>query len=111
MVAKAEATYGDSAGKRVHLEVVDSGGAAGLMGLASWMGVQTEREDAYHSERTRKEGERIVHEEVSKQGGRNKYGVILASRFMVSAEGNGVDIGTLKSGVASVDLGKLEATK
>jgi hypothetical protein len=30
---------------------------------------------------------------------------------MVSAEGTGVDIGALKSGVNSVDLGKLESTK
>jgi hypothetical protein len=45
MVAKAEATYSDSAGKRVHLEVVDTGGAAGLMGLASWMEVENESEE------------------------------------------------------------------
>ena len=111
MVAKAEATYGDSAGKSVRLEVVDTGGAAGLMGLASWMNVQSEREDENRSERTRKEGDRMVHEEVDKRGGRNKYGVVVANRFMVSAEGHGVDIGTLKSGVNSVDLGKLESTK
>ena len=111
MVAKAEATYDDSAGKRVHLEVVDTGGAAGLMGLASWMNVQSEREDENRSERTRKEGDRMIHEEVDKRGGRNKYGVVVGNRFMVSAEGNGVDIGALKSGVNSVDLGKLESTK
>ncbi len=111
MVAKAEATYGDSAGKSVRLEVVDTGGAAGLMGLAAWMNVQSEREDENRSERTRKEGDRMIHEEVDKRGGRNKYGVVVGNRFMVSAEGNGVDIGTLKSGVNSVDLGKLESTK
>ena len=111
MVAKAEASYGDSSGKSVDLEVVDTGGAAGLMGLASWMGIQGEHEDANRREVTRKDGNRLVHEEVSKTGGRNKFSVVLADRFVVSAEGRGVDIDTLKSGVASLDLGKIESLK
>jgi hypothetical protein len=110
MVAKAEGVYGDAAGKRVQLEVVDTGGAAGLMGLASWMGIQGEREDSNHRESTRKEGNRLVHEEVDKRGGRNKYSVVLNDRFVVSAEGT-AEIGALKSGVGSLDLGKLEALK
>lgn len=110
MVAKAEATYG-GADKRVNLEVTDTGGAAGLMGLAGWMGIQGEHEDSQRREATRKEGNRIVHEEVSKTGGTNKYSVIVGERFVVSAEGRGVDIGTLKSAVNAVDLGKLEAAK
>ena len=109
-LAKAEGTYGDGSGKRVQLEVSDTGGMAGLMGLASWMGVQGEREDDQRMERTRREGNRMVHEEVSKRGGNNKYVVVLADRFVVSASGT-VDINTLKSGVASLDLGKLEAMK
>ncbi len=112
MVAKAEATYGDAAGGRtIDLEVTDTGGAAGLMALAGWMGIQGEHEDGDRREVTRKEGNRVVHEEVDKHGGPNKYTVILADRFMVSAEGHGVDIGTLKSTVNSVDLGKLESIK
>ena len=109
-VAKAEGIYA-SQGKRVELEVVDTGGAAGLMGLAGWIGVTGERENDERIERTRKEGSRIVNEEVSKRGGMNKYSVVLADRFVVSAEGTGVDINTLKSGVASLDLARLEATK
>jgi hypothetical protein len=110
MVAKAEATYG-SGGKNVELEVVDTGGAAGLMGLATWMGVQGEREDSNRRESTRKEGNRLVHEAVDKKGGPNKYTVVVGERFVVSAEGNGVDIGTLKSGVNSVNLAALESLK
>ncbi len=111
MVAKAQANYGDSSGKGVDLEVVDTGGAAGLVGLASWMGIQGEHEDASRREVTRKDGNRLVHEEVSKTGGRNKFSVVLADRFVVSANGRGVDIDTLKAGVASLDLGKIESLK
>jgi hypothetical protein len=110
MVAKAEATYG-SGDKNVELEVVDTGGAAGLVGLASWMGVQGEREDGNRRESTRKEGNRLVHEEVDKHGGPSKYTVVVGERFVVSAQGNGVDIGALKSGVNSVNLAALESLK
>jgi len=110
-VAKAEASYGDASGKRVELEVTDTGGMAGLMGLASWAGIQGEKETDDRLERTRREGNRMIHEEVSKRGGRNKFAVVLADRFVVSARGDGVDINTLKSGVGSLDLGKLEGMK
>jgi hypothetical protein len=111
MTAKAEGTYSDSAGKRIDLEVVDTGGVAGLMGLAGWAGVMGEREDDSRMERTQREGTRVVHEEVSKQGGRNKYSLVLADRFVVSAQGQGVDINALKSAVGSLDLSKLEGMK
>ena len=109
MTAKVEARYGAN-GKSAQLEVIDTGGAAGLLGLASWMGVQGEREDANHREVTRKDGNRLIHEEVSKTGGSNKFSLVLNERFVVSARGN-VDIDTLKSSVSSLDLGKLEGLK
>jgi hypothetical protein len=37
--------------------------------------------------------------------------VILGDRFIVSADGDGVDINALKAAVASLDLGKIEALK
>ncbi len=110
MVAKAEGVY-VADGKRVNLEVVDTGGAAGLMGLASWIGVQGEKEDNNRRESTRKEGNRLVHEQVDKRGGSNKYTVVVGDRFVVSATGQGVDIDALKSGVGAVDLAKLESMK
>jgi hypothetical protein len=112
MVAKVEATYSDpngpNAGKVAHLEITDSGGAAGFMGLAAWAGVQGEHEDNNRREVTRTEGDRIIHEEVSKTGGSNKYTVVVGKRFIVAASGTKVDIDALKSGVNSVDVGKLK---
>jgi hypothetical protein len=110
MTAKVEARYGDGSGKNAELEVTDTGGAAGLLGLASWMGVQGEREDANHREVTRKDGNRLVHEEMSKRGGSNKVSLVLNDRFVVSARGN-VDFDTLKASLNSLDLGKIEALK
>ena len=111
MVAKAEGVYADSTGKRVQLEVTDTGGAAGLVGLASWMGVQGEHEDSQRREVTRKEGDRIVHEQADKHGGANEYTVVLAQRFVVTAQGHGVDLDTLKAGVNALDLDKIASLK
>jgi hypothetical protein len=115
MIAKVHATYSDpngpNAGKVAHLEVTDSGGAAGFMGLAAWAGVQGEHEDANRREVTRTDGDRLIHEEVSKTGGVNKYTVVVGKRFIVDAQGTKVDIDTLKAGVNAVDLGKLASLK
>ena len=109
MVAKAEADYAEG-DKRVELEVTDTGGAAGLLGMAAWLGFQGEKEDSNRRESTRKEGTRVVHEEVDKRGGRSQYTVVLASRYVVSASGN-AELSALKSAVNGLDLGKLEALK
>ena len=111
VTAKAEGVYNDDAGKNADLSVVDTGGMAGLMGVAAWMNVQGERENADRRESTRKEGKRFVHEEQNKrEGGTSKYTVVLNDRFIVEARGN-VDFGKLKSAVNGLDLGKLESLK
>ena len=111
MVAKAEGVYGDNSGKHVNLEVTDTGGAAGLVGLASWMGVQGEHEDSQRREVTRQDGDRLVHEEVDKHGGPSKYTVVVGRRFVVEARGRGVDLATLESAVNGLDLGKIASLK
>jgi hypothetical protein len=111
MVSTAKASYGDGADKDVTLEVVDTGGVSGLMGLASWVNVQGEREDDQGSERTVKVGDRMVHEKVSKTGGTNEFSMVVADRFMVNASGRGVDINQLKNAVSGLNLNQLEAMK
>ena len=112
MAAKVEGDYQEGA-KRVQLSVVDTGGAAGLTSLAAWaaIGATSESETSDRIERMRREGKRLVREQVSKKGGTNHYSVILADRFVVSADGDGVDIDALKSGVNALELGKIEALK
>ena len=112
MVSKAEATYTDSSGKNVTLAISDTGGASGLVGLASWASLQGEQENDDHYERVTKVNGRLVHEQGSKRaGGRNEFGIILGERFVVSASGNGVELNELKSAVSNLDLGKLESMK
>jgi hypothetical protein len=113
MAAKVRGEYGDQSGKRLSLEVVDTGGAAGLTGLAGWamLGATSEKENDERIERMRKDGKRMVHEQISKKGGSNEYTVILADRFVVSGRGQGVDFDAVKGAVNSIDLAKIESIK
>lgn len=111
MVSKAEARYGDGAGKSVTLDISDTGGVSGLMGLASWAGVEGEKDDDSATEKTQKVGGRLVHERLSKRGGSNEFGIVLGDRFMVSAKGNGVSLDALKAAVSGLDLARLESLK
>jgi hypothetical protein len=111
MVSKAEARYGDGAGKTVTLEISDTGGVSGIMALAGWAGIEGESEDDNGSERTHKVNGRLTHEKTSKNGGTNEFAVVLVDRFVVSAKGNGVDVGTLKAAVSGMNLAKLESMK
>lgn len=110
-VSKAEARYGDGAGKSVTLEISDTGGVSGLLALAGWAGVEGVKEDDSGSERTQKIDGRLVHEKSSKTGGTNEFAIVLGDRFVVSAKGDGVDVGTLKAAVSALDLAKLESMK
>ena len=86
MVSKAEASYGDDAGHSATLEITDSGGATGLLGLASWSALQGERDNDEVSERTERVGGRLVHQRMSKTGGTHEYNVVIADRFIVTAK-------------------------
>ena len=103
MVSKAEATYGDGAGKSVTLEISDTGGVSGLMGLASWAGVEGEKEDDSGSEKTAESGrpprpradlEERRHERVRHRARRP---------FRDRARGDGVGIDELKAAVSGLE--------
>jgi hypothetical protein len=111
MVSKAEARYGDGAGKTVELDISDTGGVSGLLGLASWAGVEGEKDDDSGSEKTERVGGRLVHERTSKRGGTNEFSLVLGDRFVVSAKGNGVGVNELKAAISGLDLARLESMK
>jgi hypothetical protein len=110
-ISEAKATYVGGSGKSIDLEVNDMGSTKGLMGLASWVNVEQDKQTGTGYEKTYKQGENMVHEEwdnVSKNG---EYSVIVAGRFAVKAGGSGVSIDELKSAVGGINLSGLAALK
>jgi hypothetical protein len=107
-VSRAEGRFGDGNATDITVEVVDTGGLAGLMGVAAWMNVQSEREDDDGYERTRREGNRMIHEKSSRSGD-NEFATVVGERFLVSAKGRGLNVGQLRAGVSGLDLSRLES--
>jgi hypothetical protein len=110
MVSKAEATYDDGGDREVRLEITDTGGVSGLMGLASWMGVQEERENDDGYERTQKVDGRLTHVKSSRSGD-DEFAVVVGERFMVSARSGALDVDALRAAVSGMDLARLESMK
>jgi hypothetical protein len=111
MVANASATYSDGAQKTVTLEITDTGGVSGLVGVAAWANMQGETDNDDRSERTTKADGRLVHEVRAKRGGTNEFSIVLGDRFVVEAKSHSVDLDGLKAAVAGLDLAKLESMK
>lgn len=107
MGSRAEATY-ESGDRRFDLSVSDMAALGGLAGIASAMGVEHSEEDANGYERVYRNGETMVTEKWRNDSSRGSYGVIVADRFMIEAEGDAANIDELKAAVASIDAGDLE---
>jgi hypothetical protein len=109
-VAEARAEYSDGANRNLRLEINDTGGAKGMLALASWANVESEREwDGGYERSYRREG-RMVHERWDSGSSRGEYSVILANRFAVEIEGQAANMDELKSALAAgVNIAGLEA--
>ncbi len=109
-ISKAEAAYGEGP-RELELEIIDTGGAAGLLAFAGWAQIEGMREEGTRSERTSREGSRIVHEKWDTADKDGEYTVILADRFVVKVEGGADSLADLKSVLREVDLARLESLK
>ncbi len=109
-VSSAKASYGN-ADRHVNLSVTDTGGLAGLATMAGWANLTMDKETDGRVEKVYKDGPRTLHEEYRKDGSHGEATVILANGVIVEAEGDHVDIDSLKKVLASVDLAKIESMK
>ncbi|MFM5895326.1 MAG: Yip1 family protein [Novosphingobium sp.] len=108
MGSEAEATYslGD---KSFRLKIIDSSGLGALAGIGSAMGAAHSREDADGYERSASVDGQMQIEKWNNRDHHGEYTQQIASRFMITAEGEADSIDQLKSAVAAVDQGKLAA--
>jgi len=95
--------------QQISLSISDTGGMAGLMALAGWANMTTDRETDQEVEKIYKQGARTVREEFRKDGSRSEYTVILPNGLLVQADGDRVPLDQVKKAVDGVGLAKLEA--
>lgn len=105
--ANASATYakGDS---NIQLAVSDIGAMGAMAAMAGVTNVESDKETATGYEKVGKVDGRLTTEEYDNQSKHGKYSVIVATRFVVEANGDNVSIDDLKSAVSSVGLDRLE---
>ena len=92
----------------INLNITDMGAAGGFAALAGAMGIESSKETATGYEKVGKVDGRMTTEEWDKNAKSGKYGVLVADRFMVEADGEGADMDDLKSAVAAVGPNRLE---
>jgi Yip1 domain len=108
--SSARGTYANGE-RHLELSITDTGGLAGLAAMAGWANMTMDKETDGKVEKVYKDGARTVHEEYQKDGSRGEVTVILANGVIVEAEGNRIDVETLKKVIAGVDLNRIEAMK
>lgn len=103
----ANARY-EAGDRNFELSVTDMAAAGAIAAMGAAMNVQSNRQTEDGYERTNTVDGRLVTEKWSKNGN-GEFGMLVKNRFMVQAEGKVASIDELKSAVAAVGIGKLEA--
>lgn len=106
MGSTAEATY-TAGDKSFSLKIVDMAGLGAIAGIGAAMGVEESKEDADGYERVTTSNGQMQIEEWNKTDSRGKFGQMVASRFMVEAEGDAASIDELKAAVAKISADDL----
>ncbi len=99
-------TRGD---QKITLQVTDMAAMGALASLGGAVDVQQDKETATGYEKMGKVDGRLTNEEFDNQSKSGKYSVIVADRFMVEADGEGVGMDDLKGAVSSVGIDRLES--
>lgn len=103
-VSTTTATYSNDSGREVRLEITDAGNAKGLLGLASWAGVEGEKEENGRYEKTFREDDRLMHQEWDSGASHGQYTVVVGDRFTVKVQGAAGSVGELRDAAEELDL-------
>lgn len=106
--SQASAQYSNGQ-KEARLEITDMGGLGPMAVLAMGLG-QGEKEDQDSVEKTWQEGGRTLHHRYAKDGSHAELGTVLKNGILVSIEADRMDIQSVRSLMAQVDLTGLEKT-
>ncbi len=112
-VSQAEATYSGKDGATIHIQIMDMGSMKNMVGMAmaGWAMAEYDRETDTGYERTMEYKGNKAMEEWDNESKSGKISVLVANRFVVEVEGDGVDMKTIKAALDKIDLKKLESMK
>jgi hypothetical protein len=106
--SSAVATYG-TGNHQLTLTVADLGAMGALASAGGILGISGDKETPTSYSRISQQDGRTVAEEYDRQTQHGSYAIIVASRFMVHAEGSSISMDDLHNAVASVDVERLES--
>ena len=104
--ARAEFQSGDQS---FSVSVTDTGVLGNIATLGGALATSSNKQTATGYEKSEMQGGNMVEEKWDNQSKSGSYSVLVASRFSVEASGSAPSIDTLKSAVASVNLGQLQS--
>lgn len=112
-ISMAEGRYSNDQGRSITMKITDIGSMSGLAGMATyaWAATEFDRETATGYEKTTKFNGHKAQEKYDRQSKSGELSVLVGSRFVVEADGNGVEMDALKDALGKVDLGKLDGMK
>ncbi len=114
-ISKAEGEYRGEGGPSLNVTITDMGAlrGMGMISMAAWTMAQVDKETADGFERTTKYDGHPAYEKFSgTESNRNgNIQVVVASRFLVEVDGNGMDFKDIKSAMESLPIKKLEGMK
>jgi hypothetical protein len=112
-VSQAEATYTNKDGGTIHIQIMDMGSMKDMVGMAmaGWAMAEYDRETDTGYERTLDYKGNKAMEEWDNEAKSGKISVLVANRFVVEVEGDGVDMRTIKAALDKIDLKKLASMK
>jgi hypothetical protein len=102
----AEGVY-TKGGGQITLQVTDLAAMGALAALGGAIDVNSSKETATGYEKVGKVDGRLTTEEFDRQSHSGKYSVVVDDRFVVEADGSGVDIDALKGAVGAIGFDRL----
>jgi hypothetical protein len=112
-ISTANGRYSNENGGSVTIKITDMGSLSGLAGMAAyaWANSEIDRETSTGYEKTTKFNNYRAREQYDNSSKYGELSVMVGNRFVVEAQGNGVDMGAIKDAMGKVDLGKLDGMK
>ncbi|MDR6803271.1 hypothetical protein J2Y45_000541 [Dyadobacter sp. BE34] len=112
-VSTAEAKYKGSSDESLDVEIVDTGGIAGVstMALAAWSIAEIDKETTTGYEKTTTIEGYKAFEKYNNESKSGEINVLVADRYVVNVEGNNLSVDQLKDALKAIDLSKLNDMK